>query len=204
MSIVIFMAILLKVESDPFTPPWRLSVAPTSLAVKVKSPLRSLRSCWNGPSPSILWISNPYSAALATLASFKFLPYSEHNPTSGPLHLLFALPQWAHGSSLTSFRSIFKCHLLSESVKPPYHLMNDCTSPVSHMESCFFLHCITIMAHQIFHLKKQLFIYLAASGLSHGTRHLPCVTQDLLLWCTDSPGVGCRHNSSIACGILVP
>ena len=72
------------------------------------------------------------------LTSFKFLPYSEHNPTPGPLHLLFALPQWPHGSSFTSFRSIFKCHLLSESVKPPYHLMNDCTSPISHMESCFF------------------------------------------------------------------
>ena len=158
MSIVIFMAILLKVESDPFAPPWRLSVPPISLGVKVKSSLWPLRSCWDGPSPSILWMSTPYSVALATLASFKLLPYSEHSPTSGPLHLLFALPQRPQGSFLTSFRSIFKCHLLSESVKPPYHLINDCTSPVSHMESCFFLHHITIMAHQIFHFFLNIVI----------------------------------------------
>ena len=139
------------------------------------------------------------------LTSFKFLPYSEHNPTPGPLHLLFALPQWPHASSFTSFRSIFKCHLLSESVKPPYHLMNDCTSPISYMESSFFSpshhHYGTL---DLSSLKKKLFIYLVVSGLNHGTWHLHCVTWDLLLWRTDSRVVACRRNCSMACGILVP
>ena len=45
------------------------------------------------------------------------------------------------------------------------------------------------------------FFYLAASGLIWGTRDLPCLMPDLLLWCS-GPGA-CRLSCTKACGKLV-
>ena len=46
-------------------------------------------------------------------------------------------------------------------------------------------------------------MYLAASGLSCSIQDLPCVMQDLSLWCTDSLIAILGLSCSTACGILV-
>ena len=48
-----------------------------------------------------------------------------------------------------------------------------------------------------------MFVYLAASGLSCGTQHLPSITWDLLLQLTDSLVVGGGLSCSMARGIPI-
>ena len=53
------------------------------------------------------------------------------------------------------------------------------------------------------HLKKNVFIYLAVSGLSCSTWDLHCIMQDLLLGSMDSLVVACGPSCSMTCGMLV-
>ena len=104
----------------------------------------------------------------------------------------------------------------------PYHLSGSspCTSP-KHPVSCIehrlairFLpdsiytcfnailpnHPTLSLSHRV--QKSTLHICVSASVLNWGTRDLPCLMPDLLLWCS-GPGA-CRLSCAKACGKLVP
>ena len=96
-----------------------------------------------------------------TLASLLLLGQRKHDPTSGPLHLLFPVPQISPWLSPTSFRSLLKYSLLS--LRPFLTSVVKCNITHTHQHSfspssSFFLYQSLYFFIAVFYLNFILFI----------------------------------------------
>lgn len=83
----------------------------------------------------------------ATLTSLLFREYVRHSPRSGPLHLpSFLLDTVSHRSSLSSFKCLLGCLLLSEVLflpNPKSKTLTQCPTPSLLLELFFLLYTLS-------------------------------------------------------------